>query len=69
MIKGIGVLGLGPIGSAKARNLLEAGFAVSGFCKQTARLSELKEMGGHPASSARELARVSDVVVSVLPTV
>ena len=69
MSKTVGVLGLGIMGSAMARNLLEAGFAVAGLRKQTARLSELKEMGGHPVGSAQELAQVSDVVVSVLPTV
>jgi 3-hydroxyisobutyrate dehydrogenase-like beta-hydroxyacid dehydrogenase len=69
MIKSVGVLGLGLMGSAMARNLLEAGFTVAGFRKQTARLSELKEMGGRPVGSARELAQVSEVVVSVLPTV
>lgn len=69
MIKSVGVLGLGLMGSAMARNLLEAGFAVAGFRKQTAKLAELKEMGGRPVGSARELAQVSDVVVSVLPSV
>ena len=69
MLKSVGVLGLGLMASAMARKLLEAGFNVSGFRKQTARLSVLEEMGGRLVSSVRELPQVSEVVVSVLPTV
>lgn len=68
MSKTVGMLGLGLMGSAMARNLLEAGFAVAGYRRQTAKLAELEQMGGRPVGSARELAQVSEVVVSVLPT-
>ncbi|RJX29897.1 MAG: NAD(P)-dependent oxidoreductase [Desulfarculus sp.] len=69
MINTVGVLGLGIMGSALARNLLEAGFSVAGFRRRSERLAELKAMGGRPVDSAAELARVSDVVISVLPSV
>ncbi len=68
MIKTVGVLGLGIMGSAIAGNLLEAGFTVAGFRRHTERLAELEAMGGRPVGSAAELARVSQAVISLLPS-
>ena len=62
-------MGVGIMGSAIARNLIAAGFAVSGFDTDPARLSELAAMGGVPAASTAEAARGATIVLTSLPTV
>ncbi len=68
MEKTVGVLGLGIMGSAMSKNLLEAGFTVMGYDVVPEKVDALKAMGGLSTTSARELARKCRVIVSVLPT-
>ncbi|HEX9848514.1 MAG TPA: NAD(P)-dependent oxidoreductase [Acidimicrobiia bacterium] len=65
----IGVVGLGIMGMAYARNLLAAGHEVSGFDVDPARLETLGEIGGSPADSNAAVARASDVLLVALPRV
>jgi 3-hydroxyisobutyrate dehydrogenase len=60
----IGVLGVGRMGAPIARNLAAAGFTVTVFDRDLER-STLA--GAAIAGSASELARVSDILVTVLP--
>ena len=69
MSERIGVIGLGVMGSAMARNLLSAGHQVLGFDIDPARCSTFVDIGGEAAGSAGDVARAADVVVLSLPTV
>jgi len=69
MDTGVGLLGLGIMGSAMAANLLQAGFKVIGFDVSAHRLDAFAEGGGKPAHSAREVAEQADIIISVLPSV
>jgi len=64
----IGLVGLGIMGSAYARNLLAAGFSVTGWDIDDTRRAALLEAGGESASSAADLAAASDVVLIALPS-
>ena len=65
----VGIIGVGIMGFAYARNLVAAGFAVSGFDVDPDRLDALESAGGTPAESPRQLAESSDVILLALPSV
>jgi len=69
MTKTIGFIGLGVLGSAMAANLLKDGFQVVGFDVRQDALDALAEEGLQTASSPKEAADRSDVVVTCLPTI
>ena len=64
----IGIVGLGIMGGAIARNLLAAGFAVRGYDIDASRFDCLK-LDGVAATSAGEAAQGADVVLTSLPTI
>lgn len=68
MEKRVGMLGLGIMGSAMSKNLLDAGYEVIGYDVVAERVGSLEANGGMAASSAGEIARKCPVIVSVLPT-
>jgi L-threonate 2-dehydrogenase len=61
----VGVIGLGRMGMPIARNLLDRGFAVTGF--RRSGCAELVAAGGTGAASAAEVAARADVLLSILP--
>jgi L-threonate 2-dehydrogenase len=61
----VGVIGLGKMGLPIARNLIERGFAVTGF--RRAGSPELAAAGGIVAASPAEVAAAADVLVSIVP--
>ena len=63
----IGILGIGIMGGAYARNLLAAGFEVNGFDIDSGQRERFESWGGIAVSSAADLARNSDVVLCALP--
>ncbi len=63
----IGVVGMGIMGSAYARNLLAAGFSVVGHDVASASMTAFEAMGGEPARSNAEVAQRCDVVLVALP--
>mmetsp|Transcript_26745 Transcript_26745/g.49104 ORF Transcript_26745/g.49104 Transcript_26745/m.49104 type:complete len:357 (+) Transcript_26745:64-1134(+) len=63
----VGVLGLGKIGGAMARNWLASGIQVSAFDLDSVAVQRLVADGAVEAKSATELVQNSDMVVSVLP--
>lgn len=65
----VGVVGLGIMGSAYARNLREAGFPVIGFDVAEAPLAALREQGGEIAASPKALAGKADVILIALASV
>ena len=61
----VGVVGLGKMGLPIARNLMERGFAVTGFCRSGS--PELTAAGGTQAGSPAEVAAAADVLLSIVP--
>ena len=67
--KVVGLIGLGLIGTALARRLLAAGFAVVGYDVEAKRGAVLKQLGGRTAGSVTELASACQrIVVAVFNT-
>jgi len=64
-----GVVGLGIMGGAFARNILKAGFTVIGHDVVDESLAAFEQSGGTSATSACEVATQADVVITSLPTV
>jgi len=63
----VGVVGLGIMGGAIARNLVAAGWRVVGFDTNAARNSEAAAAGVETASNTGALARTAPVVLTSLP--
>lgn len=64
----VGVVGLGIMGGAIARNLSAAGWRVFGFDIDAARRSELAEAGIAVAADIAALAREAPVIITSLPS-
>jgi 3-hydroxyisobutyrate dehydrogenase-like beta-hydroxyacid dehydrogenase len=64
----VGIVGIGIMGSAIARNLLAAGMAVVGFDTAAERRDALATMGGVAVDSAAAVAGDADVVLASLPS-
>jgi 3-hydroxyisobutyrate dehydrogenase-like beta-hydroxyacid dehydrogenase len=64
----VGIVGLGLLGSAVATRLRGAGHAVIGHDIVPACLERLAALGGTPATSAAEVARGSELVCTLLPS-
>ncbi|MCD4718652.1 MAG: NAD(P)-dependent oxidoreductase [Desulfobacula sp.] len=67
MIKKVGFIGLGAMGKGMAFNLLNAGFDMSVYDLNPEILKTFEQAGAKIADSPKELARVSDVVMTMLP--
>lgn len=63
----IGFIGLGIMGKPMARNLLKAGYRLVIHNRSAAVVQELGEEGAQTAPDARDVARCSDVVITMLP--
>lgn len=64
----LGFIGLGAMGGPMARNLLRAGYPVSGYDLDAARLAAFVAAGGTAASTVAGLAREANVVCTSLPS-
>lgn len=64
----LGFIGLGVMGGPMARNLIKAGYAVTGFDTDRGRLGRFTAAGGKAASSAAEVGRASEIAFLSLPT-
>jgi 2-hydroxy-3-oxopropionate reductase len=63
----VGFIGLGIMGGPMARNLLKAGFGVTGYNRSSGPVEALAAQGGRPASSVAEAVRGATVVITMLP--
>ncbi|HET6453876.1 MAG TPA: 2-hydroxy-3-oxopropionate reductase [Armatimonadota bacterium] len=63
----IGFIGLGTMGQPMVRNLLKAGLQVTVYGRRPPIVNELVSQGAIAASSPKEVARASDVVITMLP--
>jgi putative dehydrogenase len=68
MSKTVGIIGLGIMGSAISRNLVERGWRVIGFDIDAARTAELAQARVTIASDVAEVAREAPIVMTSLPT-
>ena len=64
----VGIVGVGIMGGAMAKNLRLAGFPVVAFDVSAAALRGIEALGGSAAGSAAEVARSARVVITSLPT-
>jgi len=64
----VGIVGLGAMGSAMAKRLVEAGHSVYGHDVRDFMMDELKTNGGTPLANAREVASKSDFFILSLPS-
>jgi L-threonate 2-dehydrogenase len=68
MSKTVGIIGLGIMGSAISRNLVERGWRVVGFDIDAARTAELAQAGVTIAGDVAEVVREVPIVMTSLPT-
>jgi 3-hydroxyisobutyrate dehydrogenase-like beta-hydroxyacid dehydrogenase len=65
----IGIVGLGIMGSAYARHLHEAGYALAGYDIAAPATDAFRRLGGTPSASPRKLADECDLILAALPSV
>jgi len=68
MDKTVGIIGLGIMGGAIARNLVERGWSVVGFDTDAARCAELAAANVTIAADVGQVARGAPVIMTSLPT-
>ena len=68
MDKLAGIIGLGIMGGAIARNLVERGWAIAGFDIDRAKCDALASAGVEIAASAADVARRAPVIMTSLPS-
>ena len=68
MGKSVGIIGLGIMGAAIARNLIERGWHVVGFGLDQARCAELGRTNGKVAVDVSQVARDAPIIMTSLPT-
>jgi L-threonate 2-dehydrogenase len=68
MDKTVGIIGLGIMGGAIARNLIERGWKVVGFDTDAAKRTELAQAGVTIADGVTEVARDAAIIMTSLPT-
>ena len=62
----IGFIGTGVMGSSMARNLMKAGYPVSVYTRTKEKAKKLIEEGAAWAASPKELAKETDIVISIV---
>jgi 3-hydroxyisobutyrate dehydrogenase len=67
MVQRVGLIGLGIMGTPMARNLLKAGFQVVAYSRTRSKVDEMVKEGAQGASSSREVAESSEVVITMVP--
>ena len=65
MSKTVGIVGLGIMGSAISRNLVERGWRLIGFDIDAARTAELAQAGVTIARDVAEVARATSIVMTL----
>lgn len=67
MSKNIAFIGLGIMGLPMAKNLVNAGFNVTGYNRSPEKAEELAQAGGKAASSVAEAVTGADVIITMVP--
>jgi 2-hydroxy-3-oxopropionate reductase len=66
LIQRVGQIGLGDMGMNIAKRILKGGFALTVFDMRREPIDTLKKLGASEAPSCKEVARASDVVISIV---
>ncbi len=66
-MKRIGFIGVGIMGKPMAKNLLKAGYPLVVYDRHREKVEELMREGAKGASSSKEVAQESEVVITMLP--
>lgn len=66
MIRKIGFMGLGTMGSAMATNILKGGYSLVIYNRTQEKTDTLRELGAEIAASPQVLASVSDAVITMV---
>lgn len=66
MAERIGFIGLGAMGAPMAQNLLKAGFSLTVWNRTASRAGPLVAAGAQTVQSPEDLARVSDIVITIV---
>jgi 3-hydroxyisobutyrate dehydrogenase len=64
----VGFIGVGAMGRPMAANLIKKGFTVTAYDASAEALSAIVNLGAAKAGSSADAARVSDVVITILPS-
>lgn len=65
--KNVAFIGLGIMGLPMAKNLVNAGFQVTGYNRSPQKAEELAAAGGTAAASVAEAVATADVVITMVP--
>src|SRR5262245_43358750 len=68
MSENVGIIGIGIMGTAMARNIAAAGFAVVGYDPSPEAMQRLAAFGGIAAGSPREVAEAARITIMSLPS-
>ena len=63
----IGFIGLGIMGKPMSKNLIRAGHELTVYDVVDAPVNELERLGARSASSSKEVAEKTDLIISMLP--
>jgi 2-hydroxy-3-oxopropionate reductase len=63
----VAFIGLGIMGAPMARNLLKAGYDVTGYDREEAKTAAFARDGGRAAASIAEAVREADVAITMVP--
>lgn len=63
----VGFIGLGTMGKPMARNLIRAGYPLTVHNRSRGAVAELAKEGAQTATSPKEVAASSDIIITVLP--
>ncbi len=63
----IAFIGLGIMGLPMAKNLIKAGYSLTVYDIDKARIAELEALGAKSAPSAGEAARINPIIITLLP--
>ncbi len=66
MTERIGLVGLGIMGKPMGKNVLKAGFPLTVWNRTISRAEELKALGARVASSPKEVAEHSDIIITMV---
>src|SRR5262252_255182 len=64
----VGFIGVGAMGRPMAANLIKKGFTVTAYDASVEALAAIVNLGAAQAGSSADAARVSDVVITILPS-
>jgi 2-hydroxy-3-oxopropionate reductase len=66
-VEKIGFIGLGIMGKPMAKNLLSAGYRLVVHSRSPGPVTELESLGAEVASSPKEVAQKSNIIITMLP--